>query len=146
MADLTGLTDLVAGDLLTPVSNALIREYEVEAAVTKGQAVYLSSDGKIGPATSAQNCIGIALQTKSVGEMCSVAGPGARVKVEVGGAITRGQRVYGGDASARVLALADQAVDEGGVATYTIYYSRGFAKAEQSATAAGDFISIIVGA
>jgi len=64
----------------------------------------------------------------------------------VGGIITRGQKVYGGDASARVLALADQAVDEGGTAKYTIYYSRGFARAEQSATAAADLISIVVGA
>lgn len=145
MADLTGLPNLVAGDVLDPLSTCLIREYEAEAAITKGQAVYLSSDNKVSPATSAQNCIGIAIKDAAIGAMCSVLVRG-RVKVEAGGAITRGQRVYGGDASARVLALADQAVNEGGTATYTIYYSRGFAKAEQSSTAAGDLISILVGA
>jgi hypothetical protein len=143
MADLTGLPNLVAGDVLEPIEGALIREYEAEAAITKGQAVYLSSDGKVSPATSAQNCIGIAIKDATVGEMCSVIVRG-RVKVEAGGAIARGQAVYGGDASARVLALADQAVDEGGTATYTIYYSRAFAYAEQAATAAGDLISILV--
>lgn len=145
MADLTGLPNLVTGDVLQPFSAALIMDYEAEAAVSKGQAVYLSSDGKVSPATSAQNCIGIATKDAAVGVMCPVIVKG-RVKVAVGGAIARGQRVYGGDASARVLALADQAVDEGGTAKYSIYYSRGFAKAEQSATAAADLISVIVGA
>lgn len=145
MADLTGLPDLVAGDVLEPVTSALIIDYEAEAAVTKGQAVYLSSDGKVSPATSAQNCIGIAVKDAAIGVKCPVLVRG-RVKVAVGGIITRGQKVYGGDASARVLALADQAVDEGGTAKYTIYYSRGFARAEQSATAAADLISIVVGA
>lgn len=145
MADNTGLPDLVAGDVIAPLSQCEVKEYEVEAAVTKGQAVYLSSDGKISPATSAQNSIGIALQTKDAGEMCSVITRGP-VKVEVGGAISRGQRVYAGDASARILAMADQAVDEGGSATYTIYYSRDFARAQQAASAAGDLIIIDVGA
>jgi len=145
MADLTGLPNLVAGDVLEPSEGALIAEYQAAVAITKGQAVYLSADGQISPATSAQNCIGIAIESVAVGEMCSVIVRG-RVKVTAGGAITRGQRVYGGDASARVLALADQAVNEGGTGTYTIYYSRGFAKAEQSATAAADLISILVGA
>jgi len=143
MADLTGLPNLVAGDVLEPVEGALIIDYEVEAAVTKGQAVYLSSDSKISPATSAQDCIGIATKDGAVGETVGVVVRG-RVKVEAGGTIARGQAVYGGDSSARVLALTDQAVDEGGVATYTIYYSRAFAYAEQAASAAGDLISIIV--
>lgn len=143
MADLTGLSNLVAGDVLEPVEGALIIDYEVENAVSKGQTVYLSSDGKISPATSAQDCIGIAIKDGAAGETVGVVTRG-RVKVETGGAIARGQAVYGGDASARVLALADQAVDEGGAATYTIYYSRAFAYAEQAATGAGDLISILV--
>jgi hypothetical protein len=143
MADLTGLPNLVAGDVLEPVEGALIIEYEVENAVAKGQAVYLSSDGKISPATSAQDCIGIATKDGAVGETVGVVVRG-RVKAEAGGAIARGQAVYGGDTQGRVLALSDQAVDEGGVATYTIYYSRAFAYAEQAATAAGDLICIIV--
>lgn len=143
MTDLTGLSDLVAGDVLEPLEGTLIREYEAEANITKGQVVYLSSDEKVSPATSAQNCIGIAVKGASSGEICPVIVRG-RVKVEAGDAISRGQAVYGGDASARVLPLADQAVDEGGSATYTIYYSRAFAYTEQTATSAGDLISILV--
>jgi len=143
MADLTGLPNLVAGDVLEPSTGALIVDYEVAAAITKGQAVYLSADNKVSPATSAQNCIGIATKDAEVGAMCRVVVRG-RVKVAAGGAVSRGQAVYGGDASARVLALGDQAVNEGGTNTYTIYYSRQFAFAEQAATAAGDLISILV--
>jgi hypothetical protein len=143
MADLTGLTYLVAGDVLEPLAGALIISYEAAAAITKGQAVYLSADGKVSPATSAQNCIGIATKDAAAGEMCPVLVRG-RVKVAVGGAVGRGQAVYGGDSQGRVLALSDQAVDEGGTATYTIYYSRAFAYAEQAASAAGDLISILV--
>jgi len=143
MADLTGLPNLVAGDALEPLTGALIIEYEAEAAITKGQAVYLSSDGKVSPATSAQNCIGMATKDAAIGAMCPVLVRG-RVKVAAGGAIGRGQAVYGGDSQGRVLALADQAVNEGGTSTYTIYYSRQFAFAEQAATAAGDLISILV--
>ncbi len=143
MADLTGLANLVAGDVLEPSAGALIMDYEAAAAVTKGQAVYLSADGKVSPAAAAQNCIGIAIGDAAIGAMCAVIVRG-RVKVAAGGAVGRGQGVYGGDASARVLALGDQAVNEGGTGTYTIYYSRLFAFAEQAASAAGDLISILV--
>lgn len=145
MTDNTGLPDLVVGDVIAPLSQCEVKEYEAEAAITKGQAVYLSSDGKVSPATSAQNSIGIAIMSAAVGVMCSVITRGP-VKVEAGGTISRGQRVYAGDASARVLAMADQPVDEGGSATYTIYYSRDFARAQQAASAAGDLIIIDVGA
>lgn len=70
MTDLTGLSDLVAGDVLEPLEGTLIREYEAEATITKGQVVYLSSDEKVSPATSAQNCIGIAVKDASSGEIC----------------------------------------------------------------------------
>lgn len=143
MADLTGLPNLVAGDVLEPREGALIIDYEAAAAVTKGQAVYLSADGTVSPATSAQNCIGVATKDAAVGAICPVIVRG-RVKIAVGGAVGRGQAVYGGDSSARVLALGDQAVNEGGTGTYTVYYSRQFAFAEQAATAAGDLISVLV--
>lgn len=136
MADLTGLSILVAGDVLEPLEGALIREYEAEADITKGQAVYLSDDEKVSPATSAQNCIGIAVKDASSGEICSVIVRG-RVKVEAGGAITRGTPVYGGDSSARVLAFA-------GTETAQEYMEQTIGFAEQSATAAGDLISILV--
>ena len=145
MADLTGLTDLVAGDVIAPFSQCEIEEYEAEAEITKGQAVYFSSDDKISPATSAQISIGIAIMSAVVGAMCSIIRRGP-VKVEAGGIISRGQRVYAGDASARVLALADQDVNESGSGTYTIYYSRDFGRARQAASAAGDLIILDVGA
>jgi len=146
MTDFTGLPNLVIGDVIDPLSQCLIGEYEADTGQTiiKGDAVALSADGKISRATSAAMAIGIATKGAAAGEKCSVIVRG-RVKVATGGAIARGQRVYAGDAAARVLALTDQAVDEGGTAKYTIYYSRAFAFAEQSAAAAGDLISIIVG-
>lgn len=136
MADLTGLSGLVAGDVLEPLEGTLIREYEAEADITKGQAVYLSADEKVSPATSAQSCIGIAIKDASSGDVCSVIVRG-RVKVEAGGAITRGTPVYGGDSSARVLAFA-------GTETAQEYMERTIGFSEQSATAAGDLISILV--
>lgn len=136
MADLTELPNLVAGDVLEPVEGALIREYEAAGDITKGQAVYLSDDEKVSPATLTQNCIGIEIKDASSGEMCSVIVRG-RVKVEAGGAITRGTPVYGGDSSARVLAFV-------GTETAQQYMEQTIGFAEQSATVAGDLISILV--
>lgn len=123
MADLWPDADL--GEM---ISDGVVLSFEAETVVTKGQPVYLSADMKVSAALAAQNCIGIALKTVAIGEQVAVCVRGV-VKVTAGGAITRGQAVYGGDATGRVLALADQAVNEGGTATYTIYYSRrlGFA-------------------
>jgi hypothetical protein len=88
MADLTGKTWMAAGETDDP--NALIETFEAAAAITKGDPVYLSADDKVSPATSAQDCIGIALKSASAGEMCPVLIRG-RVKVVAGGAITRGK-------------------------------------------------------
>ena len=139
MADLTGLPNLAIGDVLDPVGSALILDYEAEAAITKGDPVYLSSDGKVSPATSDQNCIGIATKSVAIGEKCPVCARG-RVKVTAGGAITRGKAVKGADASKRVVALVD--INEGGTSTYSWTLKLGIS--EQSATAAGDLISIVV--
>ncbi|HKZ93185.1 MAG TPA: capsid cement protein [Candidatus Bathyarchaeia archaeon] len=139
MADLTGLPNLSIGDLLEPVSGAFVADYEAAAAVTRGDPVYLSSDGKVSPATSDQNCIGIAVKDAAVGVMCPVCVRG-RVKVKAGGSITRGKAVKGADSSRRVVALAD--INEGGTATVSWTLKLGVA--EQSATAADDLISIFV--
>ena len=142
MTDYTGLPDLVAGDLMTP--GGLIKEYEAEATITKGQAVYLSSDGKVSPATAATHVpIGIALKSAAVGVMVSVAGPGTRVKVEVGGAISRGDGVTNEAAStARVIAQTMPGTYV--AADVMTAINRIFASAEQTSTTAGDFISIII--
>jgi hypothetical protein len=139
MTDLTGLPNLVPGDVLEPYSGALIIDYEAEATVSKGDSVYLSSDGKVSPATSAQLCVGVATKDAAVGQKCPVITRG-RVKVKVGGATTRGHGVYGADASKRVLDFADP--DLGGTGSWA--YARCFGYAEQSASAADDLISVLV--
>ncbi|MEM1564037.1 MAG: DUF2190 family protein [Candidatus Bathyarchaeia archaeon] len=137
MADLTGKPWMAAGETDDP--NALIESFTAAAAITKGDPVYLSADDQVSPATSAQDCIGIALKSVSQGEKCPVLIRG-RVKVVAGGAITRGKAVYGADSSKRVLALAD--INEGGTSTHS--WTRKLGWALESATAAGDLIFIYV--
>ena len=103
----------------------------------------MSADDKVSPAAAAQDCIGIAVKTVASGAMCPVLMRG-RVKVKAGGAITRGKAVYGGDASKRMLMLSDQAVNEGGTASYTIYYNRKLGTALETTTAADDLLFIVV--
>jgi hypothetical protein len=142
MADKTGKTWMAIGETDDP--NAVIESYEAEAAITKGDPVYLSADDKVSPAATAQDCIGIAVKNAALDAMCSVLVKG-RVKVKAGGAITRGKAVYGADASKRILTLADQAVDEGGTATYTVYFNRKLGTALETTTAADDLLFIVVG-
>ncbi|MBX5328642.1 MAG: DUF2190 family protein [Candidatus Bathyarchaeota archaeon] len=141
MADNTGKTWMSIGETDDP--NAIIETFEAATAITKGDPVYLSADDKVSPASSAQDCIGIAVKTVASGQPCPVLVRG-RIKVKVGGAITRGKAVYGGDASKRILQLTDQAVNEGGTSTYTIYYNRKLGTALESASAADDLIFIVV--
>jgi len=142
MADKTGKTWMAIGETDDP--NAVIESYEAEAAITKGDPVYLSADDKVSPAADAQDCMGIAVKDAALGAMCSVLIKG-RVKVKAGAAITRGKAVYGADASKRILVLADQAVNEGGAATYTVYYNRKLGTALETAAAADDLLFIVVG-
>jgi hypothetical protein len=141
MTDNTGKPWMSIGETDDP--KAQIDTFEAAAAITKGDPVYLSADDKVSPATSAQDCIGIALKSVSTGDPCPVIIRG-RVKVKAGGSITRGKAVYGADSSKRVLQLTDQAVNEGGTATYTIYYNRKLGTALESASAADDLIFIYV--
>ena len=139
MTDLTGKSWMAIGE--TDDSNAIIESFEAEAAVTKGDPVYLSSDHKVSPAINAQNCIGIAVKSALVADQCPVLIRG-RVKVKAGGVITRGKAVYGADSSKRVLELTDQAVNEAGAGTYTIYYKRRFGIALETTSAADDLLFI----
>jgi hypothetical protein len=123
--------------------NAVIESFEAAAAVTKGDPVYLSADDKVSPAAAAQDCIGVAVKTVALGAQCPVLTSG-RVKVKAGAAIALGKAVYGADSSKRVLVLADQAVNEGGSASYTIYYNRKLGTAVEAASAADDLIFIKV--
>lgn len=143
MADKTGKTWLDVGE--SDDSAAIIKTYTADAVITKGLPVYLSADGQVTCAAAAQNCIGVPVKTVEDTKPCPVLVKG-RVKVTAGAAITRGQDVYGSDADGNVLPEADQAVDEGGAAKYTIYYSRKLGKALQTADAKDDLIEIEVGA
>jgi len=141
MTDLTGKSWMAIGETDDP--NAIIESFEAAASVTKGDPVYLSADDKVSPATTAQDCIGVAVKSAASGEQCPVLIHG-RVKVKAGDAITRGKAVYGADASKRVLELTDQAVDESGSASYTVYYNRKLGTALQTAIAADDLLFIQV--
>ncbi|MCW3993105.1 MAG: DUF2190 family protein [Candidatus Bathyarchaeota archaeon] len=142
MTDKTGKTWMAIGETDDP--NAIIETFEAAADITKGDPVHLSADDKVSPAAAAQECIGIATKTVSSGDPCPVLIRG-RVKVKAGGAIARGGAVYGADSSKRVLELSDQAVDEGGSASYTIYYNRKLGTALETTTAADDLLFILVG-
>ena len=139
MADLTGKSWMAIGETDDP--NAIIEPFEAAAAVTKGDPVYLSADDKVSPAAAAQDCIGIAVKSAASGEQWPVLIQG-RVKVKAGGAITRGKAVYGADTSKRILMLTDQAVDEGGSASYNIYYNRRLGTALETTSAADDLLFI----
>ncbi len=124
---------------------AIVESFEAAAAITKGDPVYFSADDKVSPATSAQECIGIATEPQAtVGNKIPVLTRG-RVKVKAGGAITRGKAVYGADASKRVMVLADQAVNEAGSGSYSIYYNRKLGTALETTSAADDLLFIAVG-
>jgi len=141
MADLTGKTWMAVGETDDP--NAVIESFEATAAVTKGDPVYLSADNKVAPAAAAQDCMGVAVKSVSSGDQCPVLIRG-RVKVKAGVAITRGKAVFGADSSRRVLQLTDQAVNEGGTGTYTIYYNRKLGTALATTSAADDLLFILV--
>ncbi len=123
--------------------NAIIESFEAAAAVAKGDPVYLSADHKVSSAAAAQDCIGIAVKGAASGEQCPVLIQG-RVKVKAGGAITRGKAVYGADASKRVLQMTDQAINEGGSASYTVYYNRKLGTALETVTVADDLLFILL--
>jgi hypothetical protein len=141
MTDFTGKSWMAIGETDDP--NAIIYSFEAAAAVAKGDPVYLSADNKVSPATTGQDCLGVAVKGAASGEQCPVLTRG-RVKVKAGDAITRGKAVYGADASKRVLELADQVVDESGSASYTVYYNRKLGTALQTVAAEDDLLFIQV--
>ena len=138
MTDKTGKTWMAVGETDDP--QALIESFEAEAAITKGSPVYLSSDDKVSTSPGGDDAIGVAAKTIAIGEMCPVLKRG-RVKVKANGAITRGKAVCSA-ANGKVAPLVDQPVDEGGAATYTVFYNRKLGTALESAIADGDLIFI----
>jgi hypothetical protein len=140
MTDKTGKPWMAAGETDDP--NAQIESFEAEAAITKGSPVYLSSDDKVSASPGGDGAIGVAVKTVALGEMCPVLKKG-RVKVVANGAIARGYAVCSAGGN-KVTQLVDQPVNEGGAATYTIFYNRKLGTALQAAVADGDLIFIDV--
>jgi predicted RecA/RadA family phage recombinase len=120
----------------------IVSLFKATAAITKGTLVQLTGDLEVQPAVANSDPIGVALKDVESGESVPVCIHGV-CKVKAGGAITRGKAVKS-DASARALEMSDQAVDESGTATYTIYYARKAGVALQSASAADDWILIFI--
>ncbi|MCD6242290.1 DUF2190 family protein [Candidatus Bathyarchaeota archaeon] len=143
MADNSGFPECEVGDLITSLGDSTVLSLEAEADITKGWPVYLTSDLKVSPSTGNDNAVGIALKTVSTGDQCPVCTRGI-VKVEAAGSIARGAAVRSAS-NGKVAQLTDQDVDEGGTATYTIYYARKLGIALCSASADGDQILILVG-
>jgi hypothetical protein len=145
MTDNSGKTWMAIGE--TDDSEAVVETFVADAAIVKGDPVYLSANDQVTPAAAAQDCIGVALKTVADSEPVPVLMRG-RVKVAAGGAITRGKAVYGADSSQRVLMLSDvsQAVDEGGSAKYTVAvpFNQKLGYALESTTTAGDLLFIEV--
>jgi hypothetical protein len=141
MVDKTDNALMAAGETDDPT--VLVESFEAVAGITKGSPVYLSADDKVSPSPGGDDAIGIATKTVLATEMCPVLRKG-KVKVVANGAITRGKAVCSA-ANGKVTQLVDQAVNEGGAATYTIFYNRKLGTALESAVNDGDLIFITVG-
>jgi hypothetical protein len=120
----------------------IVSLFKATAAVTKGTYVRLTGDLEVQPAVADSDSIGVALKDASNGEKASVCLHGV-CKVKAGGVIARGKAVKSDD-QGRAIEMSDQAVDEGGTATYTIYYGRKAGIALQAAAAADDWILVFV--
>jgi hypothetical protein len=141
MVDRTDNASMAAGETDDPTVQ--IESFEAAVGITKGSPVYLSSDDKVSPSPGGDDAIGIATKTVLATEMCPVLRKG-KVKVIANGAITRGKAVCSA-ADGKVTQLVDQAVNEGGAATYTIFYNRKLGTALENAVNDGDLIFITVG-
>ena len=122
--------------------NAVINSYVADGAIDKGAPVYLTDVGKVKQGNGGYIAIGVAVKAAADTKMCSVLQHG-RVKVAVDGAIPAGSGVRSAG-NAKVTAVSDQAVDEGGAAKYTVYGNRSFATALLDASADNDLIFINV--
>ena len=132
---------MAAGETDDP--NAEIDSFEAAVGITKGSPVYLSADDKVSPSPGGDDAIGIATKTVLATQMCPVLKRG-RVKVVADGAIPRGKAVCGA-ANGKVSQLVDQPVNEGGAATYTIFFNRKLGTALESTTTDGDLFFIDAG-
>jgi len=141
MTDKTGKPWMAAGETDDP--NAVIESYEADGDVAKGVPVYLTSDGKVKQGNGSYNAIGITVKAAASGTQCPVLQHG-RVKVVADGAFVSAGCAVRSAGNTKVTELFDQEVNEGGAATYTIYYNRKLGTALQKADADGDLVFINV--
>jgi len=134
---------MAAGETDDP--NSLIESYEAEGAITKGSPVELTNDGKVSATATTWYGFGIAVKSAVDGEQVPILRRG-RVKVVANGALTAAGVAVRNGGNGKVTELNDQAIDESGEASYTIYMSRKLGKALQKADADGDLIFIEAGA
>lgn len=135
--------DIGVGEMLT---SGVVVPMEAGGTIVKGQAVKLTGDLKVELAESGES-FGIAVTSATAGEQVSVCVFGI-VKVTAAEEVLKNQAVKcasGGKVA--VLDPVDQAVDEGGVATYTIAYDvqEKLGTAIQTADAGDDTFLIFVG-
>ncbi|MEM2386094.1 MAG: DUF2190 family protein [Candidatus Bathyarchaeia archaeon] len=123
-----------------------IVSFTAGADITKGQPVYITGDMTVLPATSrSHKVIGVAVTNAASGKPVSVLMGCPIVYMTAGAAITAGSHVVAGTAGKVVPAdVADQAVNEGGTATYTFSASYIIGIAVEGAAAADAVIRVAV--
>jgi hypothetical protein len=143
MTDLTDKPWMAVGETDDPY--AVMESYEAAEAITKGSPVELTNDGKVRAAPTTWYGFGVAVKAIGVGEVGPILRRG-RVKMVANGAFTAAGVSVRNAGNGKVTELTDQAVNEGGAANYTIYFSRKLGKGLQKALADGDLIFVDVGA
>jgi len=120
----------------------IVSLFKATGTIAKGKLVYLTGDLEVQQAVLDCDPIGVALKDAVNGDYVPICIHGV-CKVLAGEAITRGKAIKS-DANGKAIPLADQAVNEGGTETYTIYYARKAGIALQAAAADGDYILAFV--
>jgi|Deesub1362B_J571_1020462.scaffolds.fasta_scaffold00009_224 hypothetical protein len=120
----------------------IVLDLRAGGAIAKGEPVKTgAADGKVVAASDGDDPVGVALKAASAdGDPVPVMVSGA-VYLTAAAAISRGEAVQPAG-SQKVKALADQPVDEGGTATYTVYYQKKLGIALEAASADGDVILV----
>jgi len=144
------MTDYVGAnfDLGEMIGDGVVITCLAGGVITKGQFVKLSdaTDLTVVAATDKANVLGVAMKAASSGEYIPVCVRGL-VKMKLGSAVSgtlAAGKALKSDADGLPDALADQAVNEAGSATYTIYYNAKAGIPLQSGVA-GDYVMVLVG-
>jgi hypothetical protein len=120
----------------------IVSLFKATATVAQGTFVRLTGDLEVQPAVANSDPVGVALKDGANGDIVPVCIHGV-CKVKAGGAISVGKAVKSDD-NARAVVLTDQAVNEAGSGSYTIYYARKAGIALQAASVADDWILVFV--